>query len=361
MEVHPLPILSDLPEPDLYKKTRTYYRNGTTRTLAWRKQQILNIREMLIKHESEFIEALKTDLNKPRFESYSADIGGVHMCINQCMKNLENWTKEVKIERQDIFTLGCPTTVKFSPYGVAFVIGTWNYPINLTLTPVVLAIAAGNAVICKPSEVTPACSAVLTKLGNQYLSELGGVVFAEGGREFVQSLMNEHRLDFVFYTGGSVGGKAVAKLCAEKLIPSVLELGGKNPVLVDDLDCQEISVNDVARRILWSKVFNSGQICLAADYVIFKSEKDRDTIIQEMKKIMATEWYPTGLTSNEPDYCHLVNEHHFDHVDGFVKKLAKDETFIRIADCEPDRENLFYSGINTILKRMKQHISILLD
>ena len=104
------------------------------------------------------------------------------------------------IKRQDNFTVGCPTTVKYVPYGVTFVIGTWNFPINLTLTPLVLAIAAGNACIVKPSEVTKSCSEVMTRLGNRYLSELGGVVFKEGDKNLVQSLMNENRLDFVFYS-----------------------------------------------------------------------------------------------------------------------------------------------------------------
>merc|ERR1712178_666238 len=234
---------------------------------------------MIENHEQEFLEALHLDLHKPKYEAYSADVGAVLLCIKGVLDNLDDWVKEKHIKRQDNFTVGCPTTVKFIPYGVSFVIGTWNFPINLTLSPLVLAIAAGNAVIVKPSEVIPNCSKLMTDLGNKYLSDLGGVIFAEGDKDLVQRVMNENRLDFVFYTGGSVGGKAVAKLCAEKLVPSVLELGGKNPCLIDSLDNQEISVNDIARRILWSKIVNSGQICLAVDYCIFKSKADRDRII----------------------------------------------------------------------------------
>lgn len=297
---------------------------------------------MLINHEAEFINALKKDLHKPKYEAYSADIGGVLLCIKNVLAKIDDWTKEVHIKRQDNFTVGCPTTVKYVPYGVTFVIGTWNFPINLTLTPLVLAIAAGNACIVKPSEVTKSCSEVMTRLGNRYLSQLGGVVFKEGDKNLVQSLMNENRLDFVFYTGGSVGGKAVAKLCAEKLVPSVLELGGKNPCLIDDLSCQEITVNDIARRILWSKVANSGQICLAVDYCIFKSISDRDTILNEMKSIIKKEWYPNGVDSKEPDYCHLVSKQHFQHVERFLSRLNEGESCVKIIDAEPDIDSLFY-------------------
>lgn len=323
-----------------YRGLRDAFNLGVTRDLAWRRDQIAAIDRMIVENEQLFLDALKKDLNKPKFESLSAEIQAVRVACKMALDNLEKWTAERHLKRVDLATFACPTTVKYVPYGVCFVIGTWNFPINLTILPLINAISAGNAVFVKPSEVTPTCSALMTKLGNAYLSKRGGVVFMEGDKDLVQTLMNENRVDFVFYTGGPVGGKAVAKLCAEKLIPSVLELGGKNPCIVDNLASQEISVNDIARRLLWTKALNSGQICLSVDYCIFRSVEDRDRVIAEMKKV-AAEWFPDGLDADYPDYCHIVHAGHFKHIMRFLESKPSGKVQ-KLVDAAANEEKLFF-------------------
>ena len=240
--------------------SRTVFNSGVTRPLAWRLQQLHAMQEMLLAHRDEFTDALAADLGKPQVESWLTEIGFLGSELNHTIKHLESWLKPRSVPVPLSLQPARARTV-LDPLGVVLVIAPWNYPVQLLLGPMVGALAAGNTVVGKPSEMAPASSAVLARLVPQYLA--GAVRIVEGGVPETTELL-EQRFDHILYTGNGKVGRIVMAAAARNLTPVTLELGGKSPVYLDE----SVNVVAAARRIVWAKFMNAGQTCVAPDYVL---------------------------------------------------------------------------------------------
>jgi aldehyde dehydrogenase (NAD+) len=262
--------------PDTVAQLRATFRSGRTRPVEWRLAQLDALLRLLTEREADFAAALEKDLGRNAVDAWLADIAPVSAEAKFAKKELRGWMKPTRV--------GVPMSVRpgkawyqYEPLGVVLVIGPWNYPIHLVLAPLVGAIAAGNCAVLKPSEHTPACSAVLAELLPQYL-DAEAVAVVEGAADATQELLDQ-ALDHCFFTGGPEIGKAVMAGAAKHLTPVTLELGGKSPVIVAD----DAKLRVAARRIAFAKMLNSGQTCVAPDYVLV-DRKIREPFVDELTK-----------------------------------------------------------------------------
>ncbi|MGN6205748.1 aldehyde dehydrogenase family protein [Humibacter sp.] len=244
---------------------REAFSAGITKPLAWRREQLTGIRRMLTEHGAEFEAALAADLHRSPTETQLADINVILAEVSHALKNLKSWTTPKRVSLPLALQPGRGWVIR-EPLGVVLVIAPWNYPIQLLLGPVVAALAAGNAVVMKPSELAPATSAVFARLVPDYL-DARAVSVVEGAVPETTALL-EQRFDHIFYTGGARVGRIVAAAAAKHLTPVTLELGGKSPVYVDD----SVDLEAAAKRIAWGKFLNAGQTCVAPDYLMATRE-----------------------------------------------------------------------------------------
>jgi aldehyde dehydrogenase (NAD+) len=262
--------------PDTVTHLRATFRSGRTRPIEWRLGQLDAIVRMVDEREKEFAAALAEDLGRQPVEAWLADLAPVTAEAKFAIKNLRKWVKPTRVKVPLSVQPG-KAWYQYEPLGVVLVIGPWNYPLHLVLAPLVGAVAAGNCAILKPSEQTPACSAVLADLVPKYLDP-EAVAVVEGAAEATQSLLDQ-ALDHCFFTGGPEIGKAVMAGAAKHLTPVTLELGGKSPVIVAD----DAKLKVAARRIAFAKLLNSGQTCVAPDYLLV-DRKVRDPFVAELTK-----------------------------------------------------------------------------
>jgi len=258
----------------LAKSLRATFDSGRTRPLAWRQEQLAGLRRMMEEGEDELLEALRVDLGRPTVEAFAADIGHTKQELRHMAKHLARWMKPTKVHMPLIVAPAKGWTVP-EPLGVALVIAPWNYPIQLLIEPVGAALAAGNCVVAKPSELASACSAAIARLLPRYVDP-DAVTVVEGGVDETTALLAE-RWDHIFFTGSTAVGRVVAEAAAKHLTPTVLELGGKSPTYVHasaDLDV-------AARRIAWGKFLNAGQTCIAPDYVLV-DHQIKDALVDKL-------------------------------------------------------------------------------
>ncbi|MET4003737.1 aldehyde dehydrogenase (NAD+) [Arthrobacter sp. UYCu511] len=239
---------------------RAVFTSGTTKPLAWRVSALKAMNSMLVEHRDDFSAALAADLGKHPAEAWLTEIGFLTAEISHTLKHLEQWLKPRPVPVPLALQPARARTV-LDPLGVVLVIAPWNYPIQLLLAPMVGALAAGNTVVGKPSEMAPASSAALARWVPEYLD--GAVSIVEGGVAETTELLEE-RFDHIFYTGNSRVGRIVMAAAAKHLTPVTLELGGKSPVYIDE----SVDMIAAARRIAWGKFMNAGQTCVAPDYVL---------------------------------------------------------------------------------------------
>jgi aldehyde dehydrogenase (NAD+) len=237
------------------------FRSGTTRDPAWRIAQLQGIEAMLAAHESELLSAMADDFGKPRFEAWMTDLMPVAAEAAHARRHLSRWVRPRPVWPGRANLPGRSWTVA-EPKGTVLIIAPWNYPVQLALSPLVAAVAAGNAVVVKPSELAPATSAALARLIPRYLDP-DGVAVVEGGVEVSTHLL-DLPFDHLFFTGSTTVGKVVMAAAARHLASVTLELGGKSPVVVT----RDADIEIAARRIAWGKLINAGQTCIAPDYVL---------------------------------------------------------------------------------------------
>jgi len=227
-------------------------------------------------HESAIIEALQKDFKKPPFETYITEINYVISDLKHTISNVENWSKPKRVW-PSILNFPSSDYIYTEPYGRVLIISPWNYPFQLAMCPLIAAIAAGNTIVLKPSELTFNTSQLITKIVEEVF-DVKEVVVVHGGAEFTQSLL-EKRWDYIFFTGSVFVGKIVAQAAAKNLTPYILELGGKNPCIVDEGADLEIAV----KRIVWGKFINAGQTCIAPDYILVQG-KEKYNFVELLKK-----------------------------------------------------------------------------
>lgn len=289
---------------DLVDGLRSAFVAGRTRDLAWRRAQLAALSSMLTENEDALLAALATDLGKPRFEAWAGDLAAAAGEADHLRKNLGKWAKGSSASLPLPFLPGS-ASVEPQPRGVVLVIAPWNYPVYLLVTPLAAAIAAGNAVVCKPSELAPATSALLTSLAERYLDNRA-IAFVEGGVEETTDLL-EQRFDHILYTGNGTVGRIVAQAAARHLTPTTLELGGKCPAIVD----ADANLKQAASRIAFAKWSNAGQTCIAVDHVWVHRDV-HDELVERLSAEIETRYGADPRQS--PDFGRIVNERHTERI-----------------------------------------------
>ena len=265
--------------------------------IGYRKQILTRLLNTIIVHENEIVSALKADFNKPEFETVVTETSYVISDLKYTIKNISNWAKPESVFP---FVLNIPSsdTIYKEPYGKVLIIAPWNYPFQLALCPVIAAVAAGNQVVLKPSELTPNTAAIIHKIINDVFPE-DHVSVIQGNAEVATQLL-EQRWDYIFFTGSVAVGKIVAQAAAKNLTPVTLELGGKNPCIVDETANLQLA----AKRIVWGKFINAGQTCIAPDYIIIK-QKSKAQFIDYLKAEITNAYGENPEIS--PDFARIIN------------------------------------------------------
>ncbi|WP_027955480.1 MULTISPECIES: aldehyde dehydrogenase [Halobacillus] len=287
---------------------KSWFQEGHTRSYTFRREQLQKMKQMLTTFEKPILNALKFDLNKSEYEAYASEIAFLKSEIDHHLKQLKNWMQPTKVKAPLTHT-GSKNYIKKEPFGTVLVIAPWNYPIQLALAPVIGAVAAGNTVILKPSELTPTVSWVLKKMVEQYFPS-SYITVVEGDKDVTQELLDQP-LDYIFFTGSVPVGKIIMEKASQRLIPVTLELGGKSPTIVH----KDASVDLAAKRIVWGKFTNAGQTCIAPDYLYVHHEVKAD-LIRSMKKYIQ-EFYGEHPLKN-PDYTKIVNASHFERLSNYL-------------------------------------------
>lgn len=292
----------------LVERQRAFFMENKTKDLRFRMQALKRLEEALVEKEGELAKALKEDLNKSPMESYMTEIGMTLSELRYIRRNLPKWDKDEHVP-SPLAQFHAKSFIRREPYGVVLVMAPWNYPVMLSLEPLIGAIAAGNCCILKPSAYAPAVSKALSQLIRDIFPPRY-VAVVEGGRAENTALL-EQRFDYIFFTGGVTVGKLVMEKAAKNLTPVTLELGGKSPCIVDET----ASLNLAAKRLVFGKFLNSGQTCVAPDYLLIQ-ESVKDEFLKLVQK-----WIHKMLGENpleSPDYPKMITRKHFDRVRGLI-------------------------------------------
>lgn len=284
--------------PTILQQQRTFFKSQATKDVTFRIAILKKLKNEIIAREQQIYEALKADFNKPEFESFISEYGLVISELNLVLKKLRSWTKPERV-KSSMLTFPSKDYIYKEPYGCVLAVAPWNYPFLLSIEPVIMAVAAGNTVVLKPSELTPHTSQLVTDI-IEAIFEKEHVVSVQGGIPVATELLKQ-RWDYIFFTGSVAVGKIVAKAAAKHLTPVTLELGGKSPCVVDET----IDLELAAKRIVWGKFLNGGQTCIAPDYIIAHAGI-KDKLIDSLKlEIMRA--YGDNPKESE-DFPRIINE-----------------------------------------------------
>jgi aldehyde dehydrogenase (NAD+) len=288
------------------QQLRIYQDSGATRSYAFRRKALQQLKQAVLQHEQELHQALYTDLKKSAEESWVTETGFFIAGLNHTLKHLKQWMQPQRVATNLLNFPGRSFIYK-EPLGTVLIIGPWNYPFQLLFVPLIGAIAAGNCAVLKPSEFAPATAAVMEKIIAQTFSKPHVLLLQGDGAEVVPALMNHFRFDHVFYTGSTAVGKIIYCMAAQQLVPVTLELGGKSPCIIE----RDANVKIAARRIAVTKFSNAGQMCVAPDYVLVHRSV-KETWIEEVKKAIAEFYTEDPATSY--NYGKIINERQFNRL-----------------------------------------------
>ena len=292
----------------LLESQRAYYQSGATLPVEFRIRMLKTLYDAVKKYDSEINDALRADLGKSDFEGFMCETGLVLSEISYMIRHVRRFARR-HIVYTPLAQFASVSYTKPSPYGNTLIMSPWNYPFLLTIDPLADAIAAGNTAVVKPSAYSPATSSVIEKMiGECFPREFVAVV--TGGRRENAALL-EKKWDFIFFTGSQAVGKEVLRHAAEHLTPTVLELGGKSPCIVD----ASAKIPLAARRIVFGKYLNCGQTCVAPDYILCE-RSIKDQLIAEIKKQIEKQFGTRPLAN--ADYGRIVNEKHFARLSGLI-------------------------------------------
>lgn len=316
----PLPDIPTVPETPseriehVLAAQQAFFASGATRPQAFREAQLKTLKKAVKAYYSQIETALKRDLNKSAMETYASEIALVFDEIDFMLKHLAS-LMQPKPVKTPASHFPAKSLIMYEPYGRVLNIAPWNYPFQLCIAPMVGAIAAGNTLVLKPSEYAPHTSAVIAEMFAAYFDP-SYIAVIEGGIDTTQALL-QHPFDYIFFTGSTAVGKVVMRAASEHLTPVTLELGGKSPCIVD----RSADIAQAAKRIMWGKTLNSGQTCIAPDYLLVH-ESIKDTLIEAMQQAV-TDMYGKDPLQN-PDYPRMINPRHYAR----VKQLLQDGTSV---------------------------------
>jgi acyl-CoA reductase-like NAD-dependent aldehyde dehydrogenase len=329
----------------LVQHLRDKFNDGVISSIESRKDQLQAFHKLVSENSDALCEAMWKDLHKPKIEGQTHETDFLLGEVSEAISNLKSWTSPSKVTRY-ILQAADAAYIQKDPLGVVLIIGAWNFPVRLLLGPVVGALAAGNTVIVKPSELSVNTSELIAELIPKYLSS-DVIKVVQGGAKETTELLRE-RFDHIFYTGNPAVGKIIMRAAAEYLTPVTLELGGKNPVIID----KDADLQTVARRIIWGKCANAGQICVTGDYVLNLHPK-KDELVKHLSETI-TEFY--GANQKEsPDYGRIINERHFDRVSELLETTKGQVVF----GGEKDRDSKYIQP--TVLVDVKTDDVLLKD
>lgn len=301
-----------IPSPEQLAALSDFFHSGQTLPYSFRRQQLLNLRDAILRYEDRFYDAFYSDLRKSKEESWVTELGFVIAEINETLRELKRWMEP---ERVSTNLLNFPSSSKLvrEPLGVVLIIGPWNYPFQLVIAPLISAIAAGNCAVLKAGEAAVATDNLLREMIAETFPE-NYIAYAQGdGAEVVPALMNQFTFDHVFFTGGIKAGKAVYQMAAEKLVPVTLELGGKSPAIV----AEDADMPVAARRIASTKFSNAGQMCVAVDYILVHQSR-KDDLVRELKKCIR-DFYGDD-PADSYNYGRIINHRQFDRIVGYMSQ-----------------------------------------
>lgn len=306
--------ISNTPEAKIariFSEQQDYFLSNATRSVDFRLKQLKKLKRVVKENEEEILKALALDFGKSRFEAYASELGIFYEEVNIALKNLKEWTQKQKVNTP-LSLWPSKSYYVHEPKGVTLIIGPWNYPFQLLLTPLVASIAAGNTAIIKPPEQTVATSLLVEKLLSINFDAQFLAVVQGAGSEVVPYMMKNHRFDHVFFTGSTGVGRKIAEMAAQQLVPTTLELGGKSPAIVD----ASAKLKVAAKRIAFGKWLNAGQTCVAPDYVLVEHSR-MEAFLEALKNVL-DEFYPKGALAS-PDYTQMIHQQRFDTVISYLK------------------------------------------
>lgn len=299
---------------NMLEDQKSYFISGKTKSVSFRKERLRELTNLIKKSDKKIIDALYEDMKKPATEAYASEIAVIRNEIRHVLRHIDSWSKNKRV-RTPKHLFPSKSFIMPEPYGVSLIISPWNYPFNLALIPLVSSIAAGNCSIIKPSEYSPHTSMLMDELISRAFDP-SFIKVVTGGADEARALLEE-RFDYIFFTGSVATGRRVMEAAARHLTPLTLELGGKSPCIID----REVNIEFAARRIAWAKYFNSGQTCIAPDY-LFVNSTIKDEFMNCLKKHVH-EFYGQD-PSLSPDYARIINNVHFKR----LKNLLNDGDII---------------------------------
>jgi aldehyde dehydrogenase (NAD+) len=322
---------------------REFFLSGQTKPVKFRLKQLKKLKEALQLNEKYLYEAIYKDFGKSEFETYATELSMTYAEINLAIKKISKWSANKKT-KTNIANLPGKSFIVPEPLGVCLVIGAWNYPIQLSLIPLISAIAAGNTVILKPSEISKNTSSILTKILNRvFIPEIIHVF--EGGIKETQELL-EIKFDKIFFTGSVPVGKLIYQAAAKQMTPVTLELGGKSPAIV----LKDANLKMTAKRLVWGKFLNAGQTCVATDYILVEKSVE-EKLLNELKTQIKIQ-FPNFDTLPE-NYVQIINDSNFERLMNLI-----DKTKIFIGGNSDKEKRLIYP---TILHKINFNDTIMKD
>ena len=290
------------------EQQKQFFRTGQTKNINFKIEQLTNLKQAINENQPAILKALQNDLKKSGFDAYFEVIGIIKE-IDYALKHIKSWVKPQRIVTPNHQFLSSGQIYR-EPFGVVLIIGPWNYPFNLVMTPLIGVIASGNCAVIKPSEIASASSAVIAKIIEKTFDS-SFIHVIEGDLEVSKKILLE-KFDNIFFTGGTEVGKIVMSAAAKHLTPVTLELGGKSPCIVDENTHLELT----AKRIVWGKFINAGQTCTAPDYILVQ-RSIKEFLLNRIKNSIR-EFYG-NMPSESPNYSRIINEKHFFRLTNLLK------------------------------------------
>ena len=313
---------------EILKKQREFFNTGKTKNVKYRLEHLKKLKKSILENEEEIKKALKLDLNKSESESYMTEIGMTLSELSYNIRHVKSWCKNKRVGTP-LAHFPSRSFISKEPYGVTLILSPWNYPFMLLIEPLIGAICAGNCAVLKPSEFVPNTANVIEKIIKECFEE-DYVTVIQGDKDVSQALI-EKNFDYIFYTGGTKVGKIVMQEASKNLVPFTLELGGKSPCIIDE----KYNMHLAAKRLLFGKLLNAGQTCIAPDYVLV-NENVKEELIEELKRVLK-EFLGENVIENE-DYPKIVNERHFARLSNLIegeKILIGGKTDKKLLKIEP--------------------------